>query len=139
MIERTPCVYILASGHNGTLYVGVTSNLIGRVMQHRAGTYGGFTRKYGVHRLVYFEVAETMEAAIAREKQLKRYRREWKRNLIERQNPEWNDLAVGLGLEPLADSGGGQRTGTRWVDGVVSSANPRIVSPQLQRPILSAL
>lgn len=101
MIERTPCVYILASRYNGALYTGVTSNLIGRVSQHRAGTFDGHTKKYGIHRLVYFEVAETMPAAIAREKQLKRYRREWKRNLIERQNPEWNDLAVGFGLPPL--------------------------------------
>ncbi|MBB4837228.1 MULTISPECIES: GIY-YIG nuclease family protein [Sphingomonas] len=107
MIERTPCVYILANRYNGALYVGVTSNLLGRMMQHRDGTFDGHTKKYGIRRLVYFEVAETMDAAIAREKQLKRYRREWKRNLIERQNPEWNDLAVGLGLEPLAASPGG--------------------------------
>ena len=107
MIERTPCVYILANRYNGTIYVGVTSNLLGRIMQHRAGTFAGHTKKYAIHRLVYFEVAETMDAAIAREKQLKRYRREWKRNLIERQNPEWNDLAVGFGLEPLAASPGG--------------------------------
>lgn len=104
MIERTPCVYILASRYNGALYVGVTSNLIGRVLQHRTGSYGGHTRRHQIYRLVYFEVAETMDAAIAREKQLKRYRREWKRNLIERRNPEWNDLAVGFGLEPLAAS-----------------------------------
>ena len=101
MIERTPCVYILASGYNGTLYVGVTSNLIGRVMQHRRGVFDGFTKKHGIRRLVYFEVAETMAAAIAREKQLKRYARDWKRNLIERENPAWNDLAVGFGLAPL--------------------------------------
>jgi len=101
MIERGPCAYILASGYNGTLYVGVTSNLIGRVMQHREGAFDGFTKRYGVHRLVYYEVAETMDAAIAREKQLKRYRREWKRNLIERENPAWNDLAAAFGLESL--------------------------------------
>ena len=102
MVERNPCVYILASGYNGTLYVGVTSNLIGRVIQHREGTFDGFTKRYGVHRLVWFEVGGTMESAIRREKQVKRYRREWKRNLIERENPMWNDLAVGWGLEPLA-------------------------------------
>jgi putative endonuclease len=114
MIERTPCVYILASAYNGTLYVGVTSNLIGRVIQHREGAFDGFTRRYGVYRLVWFGVAETMEAAIAREKQVKRYRREWKRNLIERENPMWNDLAVGLGLEPLAlEAGGDVDPGTR--------------------------
>ncbi|WP_448658611.1 GIY-YIG nuclease family protein [Sphingomonas sp. CJ99] len=103
MRERMPCVYILASGYYGALYVGVTSDLIGRVIQHREGITGGFTERYGVKRLVYFETAETMEAAIAREKQVKRYRREWKRNLIERMNPEWNDLAVGLGLPPLRE------------------------------------
>lgn len=101
MRERLPCVYILANGHNGTLYTGVTSNLIGRIIQHRTGTFGGFTNRHLIHRLVYYEVAETMESAIHREKQLKRYRRDWKRNLIERENPEWNDLAVGLGLPPL--------------------------------------
>lgn len=76
MRERQPCVYILASAPNGTLYVGVTSNLPGRVVQHREGRLGGFTERYGVHRLVYFEVAETMQAAITREKQLKRCRRD---------------------------------------------------------------
>ena len=112
--ERTPCVYILASGYNGSLYVGVTSNLLGRIAQHRAGTFDGHTRKYRIHRLVYYEVADTMAAAIAREKQLKRYRRDWKRNLIERENPAWNDLAVGLGLEPSGlSSGGAVGPGTR--------------------------
>ena len=101
-IERVPCVYILASGYNGRLYVGVTSNLIGRILQHRAGTFDGHTKKYGIKRLVYFETAETMDSVFAREKQLKRYRRDWKRNLIEHENPAWNDLAVGLGLPPLA-------------------------------------
>ena len=100
-IERTPCVYILASRYNGSVYVGVTSNLIGRVLQHRSGTFDGHTKRYGILRLVYFEVAGTMESAIVREKQLKRYRRDWKRNLIESDNPGWNDLAVGFGLEPL--------------------------------------
>ena len=101
MRDRTPCVYILANRYNGALYVGVTSNLIGRMLQHRAGTFDGHTKKYGICLLVYFEVAETMEAAIAREKQFKRWRRDWKRNLIERANPAWNDLAVGLGMESL--------------------------------------
>ena len=107
MRERIPIVYILASAYLGTLYVGVTSNLIGRIMQHRAGTFGGFTSQYGVMRLVYWEVAETMEAAITREKQLKRWRRDWKIKLIEERNPAWNDLAVGLGLEPLTNLPGG--------------------------------
>ena len=114
MRARTPCVYILANRYNGATYVGVTSNLVGRILQHREGTFDGHTRTYGIHRLVYYEVAETMEAAIAREKQLKRWRREWKRNLIERQNPAWNDLAVGLGLEPLeVVAGGAVDPGTR--------------------------
>ena len=71
---------------------------------HRAGSFDGHALRYGIDRLVYFEIAETMAAAIAREKQLKRYRREWKRNLIERKNPAWNDLAAGFGLEPLVSS-----------------------------------
>ncbi len=105
--ERQPCVYILASAYNGTLYVGVTSDLLARIVQHRDGTFDSFTRKHGIKRLVYFEVYDDMETAIAREKQLKRYRRDWKRNLIERENPAWNDLALGLGLEPLMVSPGG--------------------------------
>ncbi len=101
MRERQPCVYILANRHTGATYVGVTSNLVGRVLQHRNGTFGGHTQRLSIYRLVYYEMADTMEAAIRREKTLKRWHRDWKRNLIERQNPEWNDLAVGLGLEPL--------------------------------------
>jgi putative endonuclease len=101
--DRCPCIYILASRYNGSLYVGVTSNLVGRVAQHRSGAFSGHTRRYGIYRLVYFETAETMETAIAREKQLKRYRSDWKRNLIEHDNPAWNDLAVTLGLEPLTE------------------------------------
>ena len=102
MRDRQPCVYILASDRNGTLYVGVTSNLIGRVMQHRDGTFGGFTARYGVHRLVWYETADTRDAAVAAEKRIKRWPRQWKLNLIERDNPEWNDIAIGLGLEPIA-------------------------------------
>ncbi|MES2096704.1 MAG: GIY-YIG nuclease family protein [Pseudomonadota bacterium] len=101
MREREPCVYILASGFNGTLYIGVTSNLIGRIIRHRAGTFGGFTKRYGVYRLVWFEMAETMESAIAAEKRIKKWPRDFKKNLIERDNPTWDDLAVGLGLDPL--------------------------------------
>lgn len=99
---------MLVSGFNGTLHVGVTSDLIARVVRHRDGNHGGFTKRYGVHRLVWFENAATMEAAIAREKQVKRYRREWKRNLIECDNPAWNDLAEGLGLEPLTPARRGE-------------------------------
>ena len=99
--ERQPCVYILASGHYGTLYIGVTSNLVGRLWQHRNGALPGFTSKYGVHRLVRFELFADMERAILREKQLKRWHRQWKINLIESENPQWIDLAGGLGIPPM--------------------------------------
>ena len=101
-IERNPCVYILASGHYGTLYIGVTSDLMKRLWEHRDGVTGGFTKRYRVHRLVHFEMFGDLECAIAREKQLKNWRRDWKINLINRENPEWRNLAVGLGFEPLA-------------------------------------
>ncbi len=100
--ERSPCVYIFASGHYGTLYIGVTSDLMKRLREHREGITGGFTSRYGVHRLVHFEMFDEMEGAIAREKQLKNWRRDWKINLINAANPEWQDLAVGLGFEPMA-------------------------------------
>jgi putative endonuclease len=103
-VERQPCVYILASGRHGTLYVGVTSDLMGRLHQHRAGAIAGFTARYNVKRLVHFEQAETMETAIAREKQLKTWRRDWKCVLIEENNPHWDDLAIGLGFPPLPSS-----------------------------------
>ena len=102
MRERHPCVYILASEKYGTLYIGVTSDLIARLWQHRSGEVTGFTSRYSVYRLVRFEQFATMADAIAREKQLKRWHRQWKINLIEAENPEWVDLAVGLGLPPLA-------------------------------------
>ncbi|MEQ9447850.1 MAG: GIY-YIG nuclease family protein [Rhodospirillaceae bacterium] len=89
-------VYILASGMNGTLYIGVTNDLIRRVHEHRTDAAEGFTKKYQVHRLVYFETTESIESAIAREKTLKRWRRDWKRVLIERENPTWDDLYDGL-------------------------------------------
>ncbi len=101
MRERNPCVYILASGFNGTLYTGATSNLIGRIMQHRDGTFEGFTKRHSVIRLVWYEVADTMDAAITAEKRIKKWRRAFKMNLIERDNPPWHDLAVTLGLPPL--------------------------------------
>ena len=91
MVKR-PCVYILASDRNGTLYVGVTSNLPKRVWEHRNDVVPGFTKSYAVHRLVYFEVHETMEAAIIREKRLKFWKRAWKIRLIEENNPNWDDL-----------------------------------------------
>jgi putative endonuclease len=97
---REPCVYILASQPHGTLYIGVTSNLIARLYQHRTGQVKGFTSRYGVYRLVRFEQFETMRHAITREKQLKRWHRQWKISLIESENPHWDDLAPSLGLPP---------------------------------------
>ncbi|RYY27704.1 MAG: GIY-YIG nuclease family protein [Sphingomonadales bacterium] len=96
--DRSHCVYILASAARGTIYIGVTSDLPGRLYMHRHGITGGFVSRYRVYRLVYFEMAESMDSAIVREKQLKRWHREWKLNLIERQNPEWEDLAPALGI-----------------------------------------
>ena len=85
-------VYILASKRNGTLYTGVTSNLIQRVWQHKNDMVKGFTRKYNVKTLVYYEIHESAETAITREKKIKRWRRAWKLELIEDSNPEWKDL-----------------------------------------------
>ncbi len=101
MRERQPCVYILASGFNGTLYVGATSNLVGRMMQHRRGAFDGYTKRHGVVRLVWYDMADTMLDAFASEKRIKKWPRDYKLNLIERNNPEWHDLAIGLGLPPL--------------------------------------
>jgi putative endonuclease len=100
-MERTPCVYLLAKAYHSTLYTGVTSNLVGRVIQRREGTFDGFTKRYGIRRLVWYDLADTMEAVIKREKQIKRWPREYKYNLIEESNPTWDDLAVSLGLSPL--------------------------------------
>lgn len=89
---KLPCVYILASKRNGTLYVGVTSNLAQRIWQHKNDQAEGFTKKYKVHTLVWYEAHETMESAIAREKSLKEWQRIWKLELIEADNPGWRDL-----------------------------------------------
>ena len=91
-MEKQPAVYILASGYNGTLYIGVTSNLIQRVWQHKNDLIEGFTKKYVVHSLVYYELHEQMLAAIRREKQLKKWHRAWKIALIEESNSTWRDL-----------------------------------------------
>lgn len=85
-------VYILASKKNGTLYIGVTSDLIKRIYEHKNDLVEGFTKKYSVHYLVHFEVTESIENAILREKQLKKWNRSWKVSLIERNNPVWKDL-----------------------------------------------
>ncbi len=90
---KQPAVYILASRRNGTLYVGVTSNLAGRVEAHRPGAVQGFTEKYGVKTLVYFELHDDMYEAIQREKRIKKWNRAWKIELIERANPDWRDLS----------------------------------------------
>jgi putative endonuclease len=91
-MSKQPCVYMLASGRNGTLYVGVTSNLIKRVWEHKNHVVDGFTKKYKVDRLVWYEVHETMESAIQREKAIKEWLRAWKMRLIEKFNPAWADL-----------------------------------------------
>jgi putative endonuclease len=89
---KRPCVYILASGRNGTLYVGVTSDVIRRVWEHQSGAAPGFTKTHGVHRLACVEFYDRMEDAIVREKRIKKWRRAWKLELIERDDPQWHDL-----------------------------------------------
>ena len=91
-MEKQPCVYLLTNKRNGTLYVGVTSDLIKRISQHKNDAVEGFTKKYGVHRLVWYELHENMSSAIAREKAIKEWKRKWKIELIESQNPYWRDL-----------------------------------------------
>ena len=90
---KQPVVYILASKPNGTLYVGVTSDLASRIEAHRSGTADGFTSQYGVKTLVYFELHSEMYEAIQREKRIKKWNRAWKINLIEKMNPEWRDIS----------------------------------------------
>jgi putative endonuclease len=85
-------VYILASKRNGTLYIGITNDLGRRVWEHREGLVDGFTKKYEVKRLVYFEIFESVESALHRETRLKKYKREWKINLIQSRNVDWDDL-----------------------------------------------
>lgn len=92
MPAKQPAVYILASQRNGTLYLGVTSDLIKRVWQHKNDLAEGFTQKYQVHLLVYYELHQSMPDAIRREKQLEKWKRAWKIEMIEKQNPEWRDL-----------------------------------------------
>ena len=89
-------VYILASKKNGTLYIGVTSDLVKRIYEHKNNLVEGFTKKYNVHNLVHYETAEDINSAITREKQLKKWNRDWKIKLIEEGNPEWRDLYWGL-------------------------------------------
>ena len=91
-MEKQPVVYILSNKRNGVLYTGVTSNLVQRVWQRKNDVVAGFTRKYNVHRLVYFACFADMSTAIQYEKRLKKWNRKWKVELIEEKNPEWNDL-----------------------------------------------
>ena len=91
-MEKSPCVYILAGQKNGTLYIGVTSDLVKRCWEHKEKLVEGFTKRYDIHNLVYYELHETMVDAIQREKQMKKWRRARKLSLIEEQNPTWRDL-----------------------------------------------
>ena len=96
MVDHLYSVYILASKRNGTLYIGVTANLIKRVYEHKNHLVDGFTKKYNVHNLVYYETTEDISSAIRREKQIKKWKRKWKIELIEKKNPNWRDLYFDL-------------------------------------------
>ncbi|MFW2373181.1 MAG: GIY-YIG nuclease family protein [Gammaproteobacteria bacterium] len=91
-MKRQPCVYLLASKTNGTLYTGVTSNLLKRVWEHKNNVVEGFTKKYGVHSLVWYEMHDSMESAIQKEKTIKNWKRDWKIKVIVEMNPQWRDL-----------------------------------------------
>ena len=91
-MKRQPCVYLLASKPNGTLYTGVTSNLLKRVWEHKNNVVDGFTRKYAVHSLVWYEIHDSMDSAIQKEKTIKNWKRAWKIKVIVEMNPQWNDL-----------------------------------------------
>jgi putative endonuclease len=91
-VDKQPAVYILTSKRNGTLYTGVTSDLVKRVWEHKNDMVEGFTKRYSVHRLVWYELHESMESAILREKRIKGWKRTWKLQLIEKDNPDWQDL-----------------------------------------------
>jgi putative endonuclease len=92
LVNKQPAVYILASKRNGTLYIGVTSDLVKRIWEHKNNMVDGFTKRYNVHQLVWYELHESMESAITREKRLKNWKRKWKLELIERRNPKWIDM-----------------------------------------------
>ena len=95
-MEKSPCVYIITNKKNGTLYIGVTSNLIKRMWEHRKKIIDGFSKKHKLQQLIYYELHETLDSAITREKQLKKWNRQWKLRLIEENNPNWNDLYFSL-------------------------------------------
>lgn len=92
MVIKQPAIYILASKKNGTLYIGVTADLIKRIWEHKNGLVNGFTKRYKVHNLVWYELHNNMDMAIEREKNMKEWKRMWKVKLIEDKNPQWNDL-----------------------------------------------
>ena len=92
MSKKVPAVYMLANKRNGTLYVGVTSNIVKRIWEHKNNVVESFSKKYGLHNLVWYGMHATMESAIGREKQIKNWKRDWKIRRIEEENPEWNDL-----------------------------------------------
>ena len=115
--ERHPAVYVMASGFRGTIYTGVTSDLMGRVWQHRDGSFRGFTDRYACKRLVWFEMHEDMHQAITREKRIKNWPRDWKLQLIEAGNPTWRDLAEDWGFDPLLKTPG-QETPTTVIPGL---------------------
>jgi putative endonuclease len=92
LVNKQPAVYILSSKRNGTLYIGLTSDLVKRIWEHKNNSVEGFTKRYGIHQLVWYELHENMESAIEREKRLKEWKREWKLELIESINPTWEDL-----------------------------------------------
>ena len=100
-MERQPYVYLLARASHSTFYTGVTSNLLGRVHQHREQLARGFTQRYGIKRLVWFELHDTLESAILREKRIKRWLRRWKYDLVHQDNPTWRDLPEDFGFDPL--------------------------------------
>lgn len=95
-MNKNPCVYLLASRRNGTLYVGVTSDVVKRVWEHKNNIVEGFTKRYSVHNLVWHELHPNMESAINREKAVKEWKRRWELDLIERENPQWKDLYTDL-------------------------------------------
>lgn len=95
-MKKVPCVYLMASRRNGTLYIGVTSDLCKRIWEHKNNVVEGFTKRYGIHRLVWYELHPDMESAIIREKNIKEWKRQWKLKLIESFNPDWKDLYEGL-------------------------------------------
>lgn len=99
--EFAPVVYILASQKQGRLYTGVTSNLLRRIYEHREGLVEGHSKKYSIKRLMWFELHNDMDVAILREKRIKNWKRPWRIELIEKDNPDWQDLAIGLGFDPL--------------------------------------